>query len=252
MLSRLLSPLAVSLLVVVVACDLAPVEDGAELAGGRVHTVAFEGSGGVAAYVIEVGDGSYALVDTGAEEGAAPIVAALEARDATADDVTDIFLTHGHGDHIAGVSAFANARVHAMAEEVELIAGREAPVRPLPSGEPEATGIEVDEPFDGEGVVDLADDLLVEAFLIPGHTPGSAAYLAAGVLFLGDAANVSLAGELTNTIWIFSTDTEQNLLSLGELRAALAGRGEEIDAVACSHTAHSDGGLELIEDLTGT
>ena len=72
---------------------------------------------------------------------------------------------------------------------------------------------------DGETV--RVGDVDVRVFALPGHTGGSAAYLARGLLFLGDSADANKNGELVPARWIFSDDLEQNRASLKALAAKL-------------------------------
>jgi glyoxylase-like metal-dependent hydrolase (beta-lactamase superfamily II) len=235
---------------VLVACDVAAAIDGELLADGAVQAVAHEGAGGVSAYILDLGDGTVALVDTGPDADAASLLAALEARELAPADVAAILLTHGHGDHIAGVPLFDDARVFASPDEVELIAGREHPERPLPSfGDPEETDIEITDALEDGDVLSLGQRQ-VRAFAVPGHTDGSVAYLFERVLFLGDAATATSQGTLDNAVWIFSKDTEQNLESLRALTAHLDEADLPVDAIACSHSAALQSGLAPLRELT--
>ena len=58
------------------------------------------------------------LFDTGADPAGSPVDAALGALHAGRGDVTDVFLTHGHGDHTAGASGLGSAQVHLGAGDV--------------------------------------------------------------------------------------------------------------------------------------
>ena len=44
---------------------------------------------------------------------------------------------------------------------------------------------------------------------MPGHTEGSGAYLAQGILFLGDAGQITSKAQLTGPNKLFSTDAAQ-------------------------------------------
>src|SRR5579862_8811036 len=52
------------------------------------------------------------LFDTGADPAGNPVDMALAGLHAGRGDVSDIFLTHAHGDHMAAAGAFSGARVH--------------------------------------------------------------------------------------------------------------------------------------------
>ena len=55
---------------------------------------------------------------------------------------------------------------------------------------------------DGESI--RGGDLDVRVYSVPGHTAGSAAYLARVVLYLGDSANISARGTMRAAPWVFS------------------------------------------------
>ncbi len=180
----------------------APIRDGGGPRPG-VHTVAL---GFVSAFFLDCGDGHVALVDAGADAGGADLLRALEAAGHSPSDVKAIFLTHGHGDHTAAVKRFPDADVYALEAERDLIAGRVAassPVGRLRGAEP--TGIELTRALaDGESV--QVGDLTVKVFAVPGHTDGSAAYLADETLFLGDAASAEEGGRaVEGPVWISRT-----------------------------------------------
>ncbi|MGH7435561.1 MAG: hypothetical protein ACRENE_07785, partial [Polyangiaceae bacterium] len=70
----------------------------------------------------------------------------------------------------------------------------------------------------------------------PGHTPGSAVYLARGVLFFGDSAGASKTGEVMRAVRWFSKDPAQNVASLKALYERLLPRQAEIKVLAFGHT----------------
>jgi glyoxylase-like metal-dependent hydrolase (beta-lactamase superfamily II) len=189
--------------------------DGQTLAPGA--TVVKDGFVSVA--ILDVGPGKVALIDAGNDPAAKSTLAALTARGMNADSVVAIFLTHGHGDHTAGCKAFPRADVVALATEVGVIGEAAKVTRPLQDG----------------AVVELGE-LRVEAFAVPGHTVGSAAYLARGVLFFGDSAGASSKGEVMKAVRLFSKDSSQNVASLKALAARLAPRAAEVKELAFAHT----------------
>jgi glyoxylase-like metal-dependent hydrolase (beta-lactamase superfamily II) len=70
---------------------------------------------------------------------------------------------------------------------------------------------------------------------MPGHTPGSAAYLIGPVLFAGDGVAFTRDGAVVDGPWLFNSDGGQAAASRRALAAALAFGG--VSAVATSHTA---------------
>jgi glyoxylase-like metal-dependent hydrolase (beta-lactamase superfamily II) len=176
-------------------------------------------NGFVNIFILDAGPGKVALVDAGNDKAGEALLAALSKRGLTPASVAAIFLTHGHGDHTAACKLFPNAEVYAMAEDVALVGDAAKVTHPLKDGDVSTVG-----------------DLRVEAFATPGHTPGSAVYLADGVLFFGDSAGASKAGEIMKAVRLFSKDSSQNVASLKALANRLTPRSGEIKAMAFGHT----------------
>ena len=191
-----------------------PIVDGEVAPGARTVK-----DGYVSAVMLDVGEGKVALIDAGHDASATALLGALTARGLSPASVVAIFLTHGHPDHTAGCKAFPGAKVYALADEVALIGDAAKDVHPLHDGEITPIG-----------------DLRVETFAVPGHTDGSAVYLADGVLFFGDSAGASSEGKLTKAIRLFSKDSAQNVASLEALTIRLQPRSAEIKELAFAHT----------------
>jgi glyoxylase-like metal-dependent hydrolase (beta-lactamase superfamily II) len=80
----------------------------------------------------------------------------------------------------------------------------------------------------------------VEVFALPGHTPGSAAFLVHGVLFLGDSAAAASDGSFQpNTM--LGTDPEQTTRSIRALAERLRNRASEIRHLAFGHQGALEG-----------
>lgn len=221
------------------------VVDGVEV--GNVRLVA---DGFVTVGVIDLGNRRVALVDAGNDAGGAAILGDLSRRGLGADAVEAIFLTHGHGDHIAAVPLFPNATVLALGPEAGLVEGREGASGPLTQLMPVSpTGITVKRQLrDGEEVV--LGETAIKAFAVPGHTRGSAAYLVNGVLFVGDSADAASDGTLLPSAWIFSDSQAQNRQSLAALDTRLKREGARVTMIAPAHSGALTNGLMALDAFT--
>ena len=192
-----------------------PIVDGQKVADG-VETVK---DGFVSLFLVDTGPGKVALIDAGNDKSGKAVVAALGSRGLSPASVVAIFLTHGHPDHVASCKLFPDAQVYALESEVSLIGDAARVTHPLKDGEVTNVG-----------------DLRVETFAVPGHTAGSAVYLARGVLFFGDSAGASKDGDVRPAVRLFSKDPSQNVASLKALAARVQPRSEEIKELAFAHT----------------
>lgn len=150
---------------------------------------------------------------------------ALDAVHAAPQEVTDVFLTHSHRDHVGAWPLVRGARFHLAAPEAALFEARGAH-DDLPSrggellfGEVGPWAGEVDvRPFSGDTLFAFGRDT-VRAFLLPGHTAGSAAYLFRGVLFVGDAFAWNRVTGLRRPARIFSADRRRSRAMLRDVLA---------------------------------
>ncbi len=184
--------------------------------------------GFVSAFVLDAGHGEVALIDAGNDKSGKAILAALARRGLAASAVKAIFLTHGHGDHVAGCKVFPDARVYALQADVALVGDHAKVTHPLEDG----------------AITDVGE-LRVETFSVPGHTPGSVVYLARGVLFFGDSAGASKDGTMMKAVRLFTKDSAENVRSLHALAERLTPRAQEIKTLAFAHT----GPLSAFEPL---
>ena len=198
-------------------------------------------------------DSGVVAIDLGWWGAEAAVRGALASLDATPDSVRHVFLTHSHRDHVGAWRLVAGSEFHLAAPELRLLIGEAAHggavprwaehLRPsdLPaSGELDAR------PFAADTMFVFGADTL-RAYIVPGHTAGSAAYLFRGILFLGDAATWTPWGGFAPAMRIHSEDRRQAMASLEALWKRLP-----TGAVAHVCTAHArcrPFGAELAADV---
>lgn len=208
----------------------APAVAGTELPGGA-RLVA---DGFAMLYLIPTGEKELALVDCGVDPEGKAVLSELQRRGLGPDAVTQIFLTHGHRDHVAACGKFPRAQVHALSAELPLLQGKPLHASPLSRFMHEAPVPLPIAPVE-DGATVQAGEKQVQVFALPGHTDGSAAYLVDGVLYVGDSAGLSSSGALSPAPWIFSVDTAQNRAALVALARRLD--GQKVQSIAFGHTA---------------
>jgi glyoxylase-like metal-dependent hydrolase (beta-lactamase superfamily II) len=214
-----------------------PIPNGLKLEGVEVVKDGF-----VSVYIVDLTRDAVVLVDAGNDPDGKAILKALARRGLTAKSVKAILLTHGDPDHTTGVRAFPGATVMALEPDVALAEGRKlrGPLRLLRS--PHDTGIRVNRILEDGDNVDFPGTR-VRVFAVPGHSAGSAAFLAHGVLFLGDSAETTTDKKLKGGRWLFTDSPKQNIASLKALAERLAPIANDVKAIACSHSGVLTNGL---------
>jgi len=188
-----------------------------------------------------LGDERAALIDTG--NGLSDLPAGIE-------EITDlpviVINTHGHYDHIHGNYFFDTVYMPATDDEVfqrhitvEEIERQMQNVSPFirwfmkyQTETIESVPVKTDyTPLPDEGYIDLGNRKL-EFIELPGHTPGSTAYLdrATGELFCGDAITSSgvllnLQESLPISTYIETLDYLQSLVDEGTVKSMYSGHG---------------------------
>ena len=200
--------------------------------------------GYTSAYCLDAGDGQYVLIDAGKDDKGEAIKAALAAQHIQPEAIRAILLTHGHPDHTAAVPLFPKAEVVALQEEVGVVEGTEGSHAPIGIllGSPKPTGLHVTHPaHDGE--VFTVNKLPIRIFATPGHTPGSAAFLTNGALFLGDSADAKKDDTFEGAPWLASDSQSQNIASLKHLAERLAAEPESVKILVFAHSGALKAGL---------
>jgi glyoxylase-like metal-dependent hydrolase (beta-lactamase superfamily II) len=191
--------------------------------------------------VLDLQNGTVALIDSGNDVAGKVVLAELTRRHLGPEAVAAIFVTHGHGDHINGCHAFPRAEVYAMAADVGLVEGTAGPKGFLTSkfGK-NPPGLHVGHPLhDGETVV--LGNRRIQAFATPGHTGGSAVYLVDGILYFGDTAGADKQGHLKPAVGLFSDDPAENVASLKALAARLQPQAASVKTLVFAHTGPLQG-----------
>lgn len=190
-------------------------------------------------YVARTSDGVLA-VDLGWWGSEDALNSALADLGAEPREVNAVFLTHSHRDHVGAWRLVRHARFYVTAPEHSRLVGDtahrgwipELVNRVLPSDLPPPGELNV-QTFSGDTSFVLGADT-VRAYVVPGHTAGSAVYLFRGILFLGDAVTYSRRGGFAPAKPSFSDDAPRAVRSLEQLWA-------RIPAVGVSYicTAHA-------------
>jgi glyoxylase-like metal-dependent hydrolase (beta-lactamase superfamily II) len=184
-------------------------------------------------------DGGFIVVDLGFIDAERVLRRQLEAAGGRPEQVVAVLLTHSHRDHIGAWRLVRHAPFHMGAAEVERFVGGEAHEGWIPRLADRALGAPGPEP----GMVAVRpihrDTMLVfgrdtvHAFLMPGHTPGSTAYLMNGMLLAGDALYRGYAGDFRPAMAGYSDDTAEARRSVESLFARL--KPFRVDSACTAH-----------------
>jgi glyoxylase-like metal-dependent hydrolase (beta-lactamase superfamily II) len=221
-----------SLLILLLACscaDISAIEDGKTF--GSVVTIK---DWFTSCYLLKAGD-RVILFDSCWREGT--LKSGLAEHGLTPDQVTHVFMTHGHSDHSGGLSLVPQAKVLALRPEQPNLT-----THGLTHGE-------IDQVLtDGQEL--RFGDHTIRVLSVPGHTPGSAVYWVDGVVILGDTARVNKAGAIVSEEG-FSEDPNRAASSLAGLASRLARDRLTVDWLVPSHTG-AVSGIQPLLDFTAT
>ena len=221
---------------------LSPLVDGAQLQDGKVTVIVDNTSPmPVVAYLLKFNDGNLGLIDATMDPKAKAICSALRRMGRSVSDVKVIFCTHTHDDHTAGCNQFPNATIYAMKNPIQgknpsNLSHWNRLQRALPSNDQDpAHPKNWDIRYLSDGQVLDFNGERIEAFALPGHTYDSCAYLAFGVLFMGDSAAGQYNGQIGSAPPFVSVDRNLNQRELKKLATRLQQRKREINYLAFGH-----------------
>ncbi|MDX2010752.1 MAG: MBL fold metallo-hydrolase [Myxococcaceae bacterium] len=147
--------------------------------------------------------------------------ARLRENDVAPEDVRTVLLTHAHQDHVGGLPLLPNARLFALPEEQPVV--DQYAKRPI------------DEPLT-DGQVLTFGSTEVRVYAVPGHTAGSAVFLAGTTLLLGDNALITARGALGPVPRDRSADPDQNVRSMVAVAERLEVEGRAVEWLAPAHS----------------
>ena len=153
------------------------------------------------------------------------------------DDITAVFLTHTDSDHVGAITLFKNAKIYISKPEEQMINGDIKRAFILGYNKLAQSYETLD---DGESV-DI-DGMNIKCIITPGHTNGSACYIANGkYLFSGD--NFSLKnGKADLFIALFNMDGNEQKKNLKKIAGL-----QNIEAVFTGHHGYTENFNEAFE-----
>lgn len=221
--------------------------------GGEVKPGVYGAKSGAGTYLYAAHAGhDVILFDTGADPEGKPIDGVLRGLLASRPDARYVFLTDGHFDHESGALSFPpGVRIFLGAPDVELAAGTVVPdglATKLLTMVMKSPPLKVTDLLTGPQAIAVGDGKVVKAFPVPGHTPGSYAFLYDGVLFAGDIM-IMKEGKLETTPWLFDPHPAENKAAIRSLKTQLG--AETLDVVCTTHggCTPQGSGRALLDDL---
>lgn len=244
---RIAAVLAVTVVGIVVACRILRRSSSPPDSVGRVLR---ERNLFTDLYGARVGSGVI-LFDAGVDPAGGALDRLLGALGASRDDVREVFLTHGHFDHVAASPLCTGAKIRVGRPDVEFLAQRAPMLAPI-AGKMlrmlfPVPPVFATDPLDGRAEIAVGGGDKILALPTPGHTPGSYVFVFDKTLFAGDSIVID-GDKLGFAMPAFSVDPAANKRSLAALADALA--GVAVENVCTGHmgcTPPGRGGAMLTE-----
>lgn len=195
--------------------------------------------------------GGIILFDAGVDPAGGALDRLLGSFPATRDDVREVFLSHGHFDHVAAAPVCKKAKIRVGAPDVEFMAQRAPMIAPVAGKLLNAVfpvpPVYATDPLIGRVEISVGDDKVL-AIPTPGHTPGSYVFVFDGVLFAGDSMVID-GDKLGFCMSGFSVDPPLNHQSIAALADALA--GVDVQTVCTGHMGCTPPGKgkQMLADL---
>ncbi|HET9959838.1 MAG TPA: MBL fold metallo-hydrolase [Polyangiaceae bacterium] len=190
-------------------------------------------------YAARVG-GHVLLFDAGLDPEGHAADALLSTLHARREDVSHVFLTHGHADHVAAAGLFPKAHIYVGAGDAAVLEHPELAEPRTPRWFGALMGrvsVHADRPLSGPTTVEVGEGRVVRAIPFPGHTPGSFVYWFERVLFTGDSVGLDRRvppdGVLTAAQPRHSVDVAGNHESIRALPKWLA--KDEVEVLCTGH-----------------
>jgi hydroxyacylglutathione hydrolase len=179
--------------------------------------------------------GGVILFDAGVDPEGGALDRLLRTLGATRADVRDVFLTHGHFDHVAAAPLCTRAKIRVGEPDVEFLAQRVPMVAPIAGKLLHALfpvpPVYATDPLVGRVDVRVGEDKVI-AIPTPGHTAGSYVFIFDKMMFAGDTLIID-GDKLGFAMPAFAIDPPGNRRSVAALAEALA--GVDVQTICTGH-----------------